>query len=129
MLEQEPNLSAVAHYHLAWSLAMAGRYAEAAAECEAIDDAQSCGYVYAMWGQRQKALRLAARNERHDPVFTAAAYTALGDKQRALQLLERGYREHLPAMVYIWAASELDPLRNEPAFKDLLRRMGFPPNR
>lgn len=128
MLEQEPDLSEVAHYYLAWNLAMAGRYTEAAAECEAIGDAQSCAYVYAKLGQRQKAMGLASRNAVRDPVFTAAAYVALGDKQRALQLLERGYREHLPAMVYIWAASALDPLRKEPAFKDLLLRMGFPPN-
>lgn len=129
MLAEEPDLPAIAHYHLAWNLAMSGRYAEAATECQEIDDAQSCAYVYAMWGRRAEALAFAAKNEVDDPVFTAASYAALGNRQRALQLLERGYRERLPTMVYVWAAPELQPLHNDPDFKDLIRRMGFPANR
>ena len=127
MLEQDPSLPPVAHYHLGWNYAMAGKYAEAATECEKIRHAQLCAYVHAAWGHRQKALAFAKKNERDDPVFTAAAYVALGDKEQAFQLLERGYREHLAGMVYIRAASELEPLHSDPRFQDLLRRMNFPP--
>lgn len=106
---------------------MAGKYAEAVAECEKAHNTQPCVYAYAAWGHRQKALALARKNEKDDPVFTAAAYVALGDRDKAFQLLERGYQEHLTAMVYIRAASEFDPLHSDPRFLDLLQRMNFPP--
>lgn len=128
MLKEDPNLPAIAHVHLAWDYAMVGRYAEAATECEKVQHYQSCAYAYAASGDHKKALRFARKNERNDPVFTAAAYVTLGDKEKALELLERGYREHLPAMVYIWAAPELDALHTDPHFQDLLRRMNFPPH-
>jgi TolB-like protein/DNA-binding winged helix-turn-helix (wHTH) protein len=128
MLEQDPNLPRIAHYHLAWNYAMAGRYAEAAAECEKIHDEQTCAYAYAALGHREQALAFARKNERDDPVFTASAYVALGDKEKAFQLLERGYQEHLPDMAYIWASPELDSLHSDPRWKDLVRRMNFPPN-
>ncbi len=128
MLEQDPNLPRVAHYYLASNYAMAGRYAEAASECEKIQDAEWCAYTYAAWGQRQKALAFARKNERADLGFTASGYVALGDREKAFQILEKGYLEHSPLMVYMWAAPELDPLRSDPRWKDLIRRMNFPPN-
>jgi tetratricopeptide (TPR) repeat protein len=128
MLKEDPNLPYLAHYHLAWNYAMAGRYAEAVAECEKIHDAQTCAYVHARSGHRKQALKFARENEVDDPVFTAATYFVLGDREKAFQLLESGYRQHLPRMVWIWAAAELDPFRSDPRFQDILRRMNFPPN-
>jgi TolB-like protein/DNA-binding winged helix-turn-helix (wHTH) protein len=127
MLKDDPNLPD-ARYHLSWNYAMAGRYAEAVAECEKIHNTQPCAYAYARAGHRKQALKLARENEVGDPVFTAATYFVLGDREKAFQLLERGYREHLPTMVWIWAASELDPFRSDPHFQDIVRRMNFPPN-
>ena len=128
MLKEDPNLPEIAHYHLVWNYAMAGRYAEAVAECEKIDETQACAYAYARAGHRKQALKFARENEVADPVFTAATYFVLGDREKAFQLLERGYREHLPRMAWIWAASELDPFRSDARFQDILRRMNFPPN-
>ena len=126
MLLEDPNLPRIARYLLSWNYALAGRYAEAIAECERIHNPQPCAYAYAASGRHAKALALAKQNKRDDPVFIAGAYAALGDRDKALQLLERGYQEHLPVMVYIWASGIFDPLRSDPRFQDLLRRMHFP---
>jgi hypothetical protein len=40
--------------------------------------------------------------------------------------LERGYRERDPMMIWLKAHPGLDPLRSDPRFDDLLRRIGFP---
>jgi tetratricopeptide (TPR) repeat protein len=57
----------------------------------------------------------------------AAFYAELGDKERALALLEKAYQEHDPWLPMDMAAPRLDPLRSDPRFQDLLRRIGLPP--
>jgi TolB-like protein/DNA-binding winged helix-turn-helix (wHTH) protein/Flp pilus assembly protein TadD len=65
---------------------------------------------------------LAARTLNH----LAAQYAELGDKERAFALLERAYQERDPWLPMDLAAPRLDPLRSDPRFQDLLRRIGLP---
>jgi TolB-like protein/DNA-binding winged helix-turn-helix (wHTH) protein/Tfp pilus assembly protein PilF len=65
---------------------------------------------------------LAARTLNH----LAAQYAELGDKERAFACLERAYQEHDPWLPMDLAAPRLDPLRSDPRFQDLLRRIGLP---
>jgi hypothetical protein len=44
----------------------------------------------------------------------------------AFAWLERGYRERDPQMIALKAFPPFDPLRSDPRFDDLLRRIGFP---
>ncbi len=60
------------------------------------------------------------------PIFFAAIYTALGDREVALERLERGYRERAPSMIGLHVDPWLDDLRPDPRFQDLLRRIGSP---
>jgi hypothetical protein len=50
----------------------------------------------------------------------------LGNKERALELLERAYEEHDPWLPFDLAFPGLDPLRSDPRFQNLLRRIGLP---
>jgi len=43
-----------------------------------------------------------------------------------MEWLEIAYQERNPWMVYLQVESRLDPLRSDPRFQDLLRRMNFP---
>jgi hypothetical protein len=57
----------------------------------------------------------------------ALVYAGLGEKDRAFEWLEKAYRVHDKGMVYLRVDPTLDPLRSAPRYKDLLRRMNFPP--
>jgi serine/threonine protein kinase/Flp pilus assembly protein TadD len=50
----------------------------------------------------------------------------LGEEDRALTWLERGFQEHEGEMVKIGADPGFDPLRSNPRFQDLLRQIGPP---
>ena len=65
---------------------------------------------------------LAARTLNH----LAAEYAELGDNEWATALLERAYQEHDPWLPMDMAAPRFDPLRSDPRFQDLLRRIGLP---
>ena len=51
---------------------------------------------------------------------------ALGDKDRAFQWLDRCYEERSPWLGWLKTDPALDPLRSDPRFADLLRRIGLP---
>ena len=56
----------------------------------------------------------------------AIRYAYLGEKDKALDWLEKGYEEHAPEMALIKMEPRLGSLRSDPRFQDLLRRMNFP---
>jgi serine/threonine-protein kinase len=58
------------------------------------------------------------------PIHVALAYLALGDRERALDWLERGCAERQPLTLQMPVLPQLDPLRAEPRFQALVRRMG-----
>jgi tetratricopeptide (TPR) repeat protein len=55
----------------------------------------------------------------------AAIYVALGDKDRAFQWLERAADDHSSGIAYIELFPQFDPIRSDPRFKKLLRRVGL----
>jgi hypothetical protein len=65
----------------------------------------------------------AAAGEFVDGVHMAGLYTALGDAATALGWLDRAYQERSASMVSLAVHPWHDPLRDEPAFRELLRRM------
>jgi tetratricopeptide (TPR) repeat protein len=56
----------------------------------------------------------------------ATVHTALGEIAAALEWLERAYDERTHRMAFLLVDPRLDPLRGEPRFRELLRRMAFP---
>ncbi len=78
------------------------------------------GYPRAMsWA----AEKLAAQGIALDARFYALA----GEKDRALECLEKAYEEREMLLVHLSVGWVWDSLRNDPRFQDLLRRMNFPP--
>ncbi len=49
-----------------------------------------------------------------------------GDKEKTLEWLEKAFEEHNPNMPYIGTLPWSDSLRDDPRFRDLLRRMNLP---
>ena len=56
----------------------------------------------------------------------AISLTRAGETDEAFAALERGYRAREPAMIYLKGNPDLDSLRSDPRFDDLVRRIGFP---
>jgi hypothetical protein len=57
----------------------------------------------------------------------ACIYLALGNKEQALKQLERGYEQRDTWIKELKAWPWLDALQNEPRYKDLMRKLNFPP--
>src|SRR5262249_39741265 len=51
---------------------------------------------------------------------------ALGQKDTAMQWLEKGYEARAAQMVFLGRDPKVDSLRGDARFKDLLRRVGLP---
>jgi TolB-like protein/class 3 adenylate cyclase/Tfp pilus assembly protein PilF len=57
----------------------------------------------------------------------ATVYAALGEKDEAFRWLDRAFDEHSASAVSFTSHPEFRPLRSDPRFADLLRRMGIDP--
>jgi hypothetical protein len=59
------------------------------------------------------------------PWCTAIIYLGLGDKERALDGLEKAYEARSVWLVYLKEDKVYDPLRSEPRFIALLKKVGL----
>ena len=59
------------------------------------------------------------------PIDVAELFIEAGDKDRAIEWLEKGFVGREPTMPYL-NMPQYDRLRSDPRFQDLLRRMGLP---
>lgn len=124
------------------SYAQAGRWEEAlrhAARADSLIEGPRLpvenlqfAYVYARSGRLDAASRildeLRGRNETQSvgPSMLALVHVALGQEEKALDLLERAYEVRGLGLVFAKGYFMYDPLRDEPRFQELLRRMNFP---
>jgi len=89
------------------------------------------GWAYAVFGNRTRAEEVLARlrrrmKDRYVPAYAMVLiHTALGEKDKAFEWLEKGYEERDEFLTRIKIAPELASLRSDPRFHDLLRRVGF----
>jgi TolB-like protein/DNA-binding winged helix-turn-helix (wHTH) protein/tetratricopeptide (TPR) repeat protein len=135
-LELDPNFG-LAHNHLGQAYLQKHMTDEAIAELKIAvtlsHGAPTClanlGRAYAASGNRVDAERLLSdlqTRSRPGQSFAseiAAISAALGDRDRALSWLERGYNERFNPGVLIRPG--FDSLRSDPRFQDLERRVGF----
>jgi 2-keto-3-deoxy-L-rhamnonate aldolase RhmA len=59
-------------------------------------------------------------------VILALYYARAGDKERVIQWLEKAYDEHDNNVPYVGSDPIFDVARDDPRFKDLVRRVGLP---
>jgi serine/threonine-protein kinase len=89
------------------------------------------GAAYAKSGEREPAQailkRLETKTEYVSPGELAVLYVALGERDQAFASLERAYVVHDSQLQSLGVDPFFDPLRSDPRFKDLLRRVGLSP--
>ncbi len=59
------------------------------------------------------------------PYFFAGIHIGLGEKDRAIDCLEKAYEEHSHWLIYLHLDPSMDGLRENPRFQNLLRRVGL----
>ncbi|HEV2489856.1 MAG TPA: hypothetical protein VGT03_08610 [Candidatus Acidoferrales bacterium] len=128
------------HYHLGRSYAQKGMFPEAIAEFEKMKELTGgqplavamLGNTCAASGQRNKALealqelKKIARKRYVPAVYYVAIYTGLGDKDQAFSWLNKAVDEHDDYLINLRIEPMADPLRSDPRFGDVLRRIGLP---
>jgi tetratricopeptide (TPR) repeat protein len=96
------------------------------------DEAAALAHAYALSGNRTEArkileeLKQQAKRRYTSPGTLADLYGLLGDKDQAFSLLEKAYDERDNMVVLLKVDPYFDPLRSDPRFATLLRRVGFP---
>jgi len=87
-------------------------------------------HAYARNGQRDEALKLVEElkrlGDRGNTFAFVWAYAGLGDKDQFFGWLERAYSEKRDRMVWLNVDPFLDPMRSDPRFTDVVRRVGLP---
>jgi hypothetical protein len=53
------------------------------------------------------------------------AYLGLGENDEALSWMEQGYKEQSNILQWLKVHPYFDPIRSDPRFKDLIRRVGL----
>lgn len=87
--------------------------------------------IYGRMGQHEQArlwlAKLEALNRRRplDPSAFFRPSIGMGNKEQAFVWLERAYAQHANSMVTLRVDPLYDPLRDDPRFQDLLRRVGL----
>jgi eukaryotic-like serine/threonine-protein kinase len=138
IIELDPTFSS-GYVVLGLSYLKQGRNAEAIANLEKAVELShrsgvtlmALGYGYGVTGKRAEAIAvLKELEERHarkesNGRYVSAVYAGLGDKDKAFEWLEKDFQTQ-EDLTFIRLEIQFESLRDDPRFKDLLRRMGLP---
>jgi hypothetical protein len=80
---------------------------------------------FGFW-QQQLELEKATFGDRDRPFGAAELHGRLGDGDRAYALLERAYAARMFGLLFLNVDPAWDVFRDDPRFRDLLLRIGFP---
>lgn len=139
-LELDPHF-APTHQTLGWVNMRMGKQEEAVREFETALQLSSpgdtdlqldLGFAYAVSGRRDEARRILASLEKLHEIglvpsgSIAILLGAFGETNEAFTWLEKAYRERDPQLTYLKVGRRFEPLRKDPRFEQLVRRLGLP---
>jgi len=113
-----------------------GLYDEANHQFQQLGDAPHAlghmGNSYARMGKKAEAQQMIAKLERHvqesgvGRYEIALIYAGLGDKDQAFSWLDKAYEVRDKGLTYLKIDPCIDPLRSDPRFAALVKRVGLP---
>jgi len=138
-LELDPNYP-FAYEALGRAYSGKGMYPEAIANLQKAVDLSggtphflsALGYTYGVWGKRNEALKilhqltLLSKRRYVLPYDIARVYLGLGEKDRAFDWLQKAVADRSIGPPSLWS-KEMDSIRSDPRYAELIRRIGFPP--
>jgi tetratricopeptide (TPR) repeat protein len=133
-LRMEPT-APVALSGLEWALHITGRYEEAwevvKKDYEGVglgryfnQDINESGYADAL-NKAAEAIKILADSTFINPSFLANLYILAGNKEPALECLEKAYEIREPNLPYL-RSPLFDIIREEPRFQEIVRKMNLP---
>lgn len=93
----------------------------------AVDHAFARGGIKAVTRWQLSVAERSARKQYCSPVFLAEFHAKLGEREPTLTLLEKGFQEHSPLLLWIQRDPAFDFLHGEPRYRSLIQRIGLPP--
>ena len=127
-----------AHGNLGTAYEMKGQLSEAIAafqKAAQLEDnpwiTAGLGHAYARSGRRAEAMNMLDRMKKQErekyisPYFIAYIHLGMGEKDQALASLERAYEDRSIGLFWIKVDPVFDPLRPDPRFQNLLKRIGL----
>ncbi|HLK51702.1 MAG TPA: protein kinase [Bryobacteraceae bacterium] len=128
-----------AHEVLGRAYALRGSYTEALGEFRkalelsegdtnelaAVGYAQAIGHQEAEARKTLNALLMRSRDTYVQPAWIAVIEIGLGDKNQAFEWLEKAYNDRSAWLVNLKVDPLFDPIRTDPRYNDLLRRVGL----
>ena len=137
-IEMDPSFSRV-HSYLGWAYLQKGMYGDAVAELEEARAlfgdsparAAEVAHAYAVAGRTSEARALLveltelSKQEYVEAELIAKIHIGLGEHNEAFEWLEKAYADRSVDRVQFKIDPLLDPLREDPRFSDLLRRIGY----
>jgi len=136
-LEMEPAFI-LARRRLAQTYLAKGEFKQAVAEIEKAaavspdtETLAALGQAYAVSGNREEAKRLLAQltelssNKYIPAFFLARIYIGLGEKDLALEYLEKAYDERYGMLAYLRQEAAFDSLQSDPRFEAFVERVGI----
>lgn len=137
-LVRDPNFSR-AYSYLGWAYGSKGMYAEAIAQARTALELNNSFFIkgyLALWlarsGEREEALKILAELEKAAsegyvrPSTLAVVYIGIGDKEKALNELEKEVSSRSFNAIYLAVLPDVDDLRTEPRFRAMLKQMNLP---
>lgn len=138
-LAMDPN-SGLAHWSLGNAFLQANRVEEAIEEYQksiplsgdSPDEPASLGYAFAVAGKAVEAKKIIDNLKGRGNIYVprsliASIHGALGERDKAFELLEEAFRERDSLLVYLKVDPIFDPLRSDSRFPILVKRIGLQP--
>jgi serine/threonine protein kinase/Flp pilus assembly protein TadD len=138
VLEMDANYIP-AHLSLSLLYSTSGMYDEAITAVKKVEDLRGesqetllrLGIIYAKSGMKDKAKEMLnkllelGKQMYVKPTNIASLYGHLGDMDKAFEWLEKGYEERDPMMSMIKVLGRMEPLRSDPRFMGMLKKMNL----
>ncbi len=90
------------------------------------------GHAYAVAGDLANAEKVRddliqrSNGQYVSPFYVALIFTGLKENEKALDWLDKAYRDRSNTLIFLKVDPELDPLRSSPRFQNLQGRIGLP---
>jgi tetratricopeptide (TPR) repeat protein len=137
-LEMDPTFF-LAQVGIGRALEQKGMYSEALEQFQEVKNKSEnkllpghAGHTYAISGRKDEARKILnslleeAHQSRGNPYLVAVIYAGLGEKDQAFKWLEKAFSDYSLLPGPLRFDPRLDVLRNDPRYKELLKRCGLP---